>query len=294
MVVLAGFSYCASYSSVFRIGSRVSARIMSGEIVERSDLETVDAVASPAFIKGAICKDDNENMVLCCGEASSNGNCSQSYVQAYTSLTLDTLRGPKFYCFECQYSLHTLLSMITHMKMHRKPFCPICFRMYAQESEVNAHTAAVHPMLFPNGDPRSFVRIGEEDSFFPTEVPPNSPTQEHQGRAELQTRSISFLLEQKLRKHQTMINRAIQCEAQKLKARRAVSDDEAEIRGARKARKIYGAIGKARLAGKVHKRTKSKPAGPMTAKDDEQSADKSLRRLTSRFGRAISLKVPQF
>ncbi|XP_035915967.1 uncharacterized protein LOC118513831 [Anopheles stephensi] len=116
---------------------------MSTETVERSEsAETVNAVAAPVFKQDAICKDENENMVLYCGEASSNRNCSQSYVQAYTSLTLDSLRGPKFYCFECQYSLHTLLSMITHMKMHRKPFCPICFRMYAHESEVNAHTAA--------------------------------------------------------------------------------------------------------------------------------------------------------
>uniref|UniRef100_A0A182Y018 Uncharacterized protein n=1 Tax=Anopheles stephensi TaxID=30069 RepID=A0A182Y018_ANOST len=217
-------------------------------------------------------------MVLYCGEASSNRNCSQSYVQAYTSLTLDSLRGPKFYCFECQYSLHTLLSMITHMKMHRKPFCPICFRMYAHESEV--------------------------DSCFPTEVPPNSPTQEyHQGQLELQAglrninnRSISFLLAQKLRKHQAAMNRGVQLEAQKLKARRAVSvDDGAVIRGAGKSRNSLRAPGKARLSGKVHKRNTSKPAAPRTAtKDGEESADHSLRRLTSRFGRAISLKVPQF
>uniref|UniRef100_A0A182T439 C2H2-type domain-containing protein n=1 Tax=Anopheles maculatus TaxID=74869 RepID=A0A182T439_9DIPT len=265
------------------------------ETVERSELETVDAVAVPVFKKDAICKDVNENMVLCCGEASSNSNCSQSYVQAYTSFTLEALRGPKFYCFECEYYLHTLLSMITHMKMHRKPFCPICFRMFAHESEVNAHTAAVHPKLFSNVDSNSFVPLGEEDSSFSMEVPPNSPTQEHQGCGELQNRSISFLLAQKLRKHQAMLNRAIQSEAQKVTARRAVSADEKAIRGAGKASNIHRASGKARLAGKVHKRSKSKPAAPTkAAKGGEESADNSLRRLTSRFGRAISLKVPQF
>lgn len=276
---------------------------MSAETVERSEPVAKEAAAADAvFQKDAICKDENENMVRFCGEASSNGiNCSQSYVQAYTSLTLDSFRGPKFYCFQCKYSLHTLLSMTTHMKMHRKPFCPVCFQTFAHESEVNAHTASVHPKMFSNVELNSFVRLGGEDSWCPMEVPPNSPTQEHKGRGDLQTglrdlnsRSISVLLAQKLRNHQAKMNRAIRCEAQKLKARRAVSVDEAELRGASKARNNRRTIGKARLAGNVVKITKSKQAAPTATKGSEETADHSLRRLTSRFGRAISLKVPQF
>ncbi|XP_050078358.1 uncharacterized protein LOC126565242 [Anopheles maculipalpis] len=273
---------------------------MSTEILESSELVTVDASnAGSVFQKDAICKDANGNMVLFCEEASSNGiNCSQGYLQAYTSLALDTFRGPKFYCFQCQYSLNTLLSMTTHMKMHLKPFCPICFQIFAHESEVNAHTAGIHPTLFSNADLNPYARSGEEDPCFTTEAPPNSPTNEYQGRMDLQTgfrdlnnRSIPFLVAQKLRKHQEKLNRTLRSATQKLKARRAVSVDGTEFLGAAQARNT---IGKARLARKMHKITKPKQSTSTVTKGGEESADNSLRRLTSRFGRVINLKVPQF
>uniref|UniRef100_A0AAG5DFC7 C2H2-type domain-containing protein n=1 Tax=Anopheles atroparvus TaxID=41427 RepID=A0AAG5DFC7_ANOAO len=45
-------------------------------------------------------------------------------------------RGPKFYCHLCEDFFHTRLSMITHMKMHGMPFCPVCFAMFPQALDV--------------------------------------------------------------------------------------------------------------------------------------------------------------
>lgn len=58
-------------------------------------------------------------------------------MKTITSLTMSrTLRGPKYHCYDCDYVLPTRLSMNTHMKMHRKPFCPICYTTFAEEQEV--------------------------------------------------------------------------------------------------------------------------------------------------------------
>uniref|UniRef100_A0A182R0Z2 C2H2-type domain-containing protein n=1 Tax=Anopheles farauti TaxID=69004 RepID=A0A182R0Z2_9DIPT len=73
-----------------------------------------------------------------------------SYLQALTtnSLMNNTGRGPKFYCYQCDYFLHTQLSMITHMKMHRKPFCPICFEVFEDdEGLIAAEYPPVHVLI---------------------------------------------------------------------------------------------------------------------------------------------------
>uniref|UniRef100_A0A182W7A8 C2H2-type domain-containing protein n=1 Tax=Anopheles minimus TaxID=112268 RepID=A0A182W7A8_9DIPT len=280
---------------------------MSAETVGHSDREPVeDAV----FEKGAIFKDENENTQLCIGEASVNGGISQSYMKALTTLSLNTtLRGPKFYCYECDYYLHTRLSMITHMKMHRKPFCPVCFSMFSDEYEVHVHIAELHSMLFPTVVAHPVVQLDEavgkeEGCFFQTDVPPNSPNPEYKERSNPENESgtmhdsssIPFLIGEKLRQHQELLNLGEETKKPlNTSPEDSKSADEIESHKPRKARHYRGErerlLSIAGVTGKVHKATKPNVSG---AKSGENTADTSLKRLTSRFGRVISLKVPQF
>uniref|UniRef100_A0A182RC77 C2H2-type domain-containing protein n=1 Tax=Anopheles funestus TaxID=62324 RepID=A0A182RC77_ANOFN len=275
---------------------------MSAEAAGRTDHETpVDAV----FEKGAICKDENENMKLCYGEASLNDGFSQSYMKTLTSLSLNTaIRGPKFYCYECDYYLHTLLSMTTHMKMHRKPFCPICFRMFCDEIVVDAHIAEIHSTLFPNGIVRPLFRLGEAGE---TEVPPNSPTQEYRARSiqnnglgTINSTSISLLIVEKLRQHQKKLNLSVESKRHMKTPHQHEPVDEPVSRKTRKTRNYRKErerlISISGATGKVQKGTKPKLATSRIsdANSAEDTAETSLKRLTSRFGRVISLKVPQF
>uniref|UniRef100_A0A182MTF0 C2H2-type domain-containing protein n=1 Tax=Anopheles culicifacies TaxID=139723 RepID=A0A182MTF0_9DIPT len=284
---------------------------MSAEAVGRMDQETVDDVV---FVKGAICKDENENTELCIGEATLNGGVAQSYMKILTTLSLNTTkRGPKFYCYACDYYLHTRLSMTTHMKMHRNPFCPICFRMFLSESELHAHITEQHAQLFPTGSAHPVIQLDEalgkgEGYFYHTEAPPNSPTQEYEERSiprnapgTINDSSISFLVMEKLRQHQELLN----CGEEENKLLNTSSGcfkpaDEAVSYKPRKTRSYRGEgerlLSIAGVTGKVHKATKPKQitSRVSSAKGGDDTADTSLKRLTSRFGRVISLKVPQF
>ncbi|XP_053665926.1 uncharacterized protein LOC128715069 [Anopheles marshallii] len=280
---------------------------MSTEAVGRSDHETSVATVPE---KGSICKDENENTELCFGEASLNGGFSESYMKTLTTLSLNTtMRGPKHYCYECDYYLHTQLSMTTHMKMHRKPFCPICFRMFLDEAEVHVHIAELHSNLFPNA---VAWPVFEDDSFSQTEAPPNSPTQEYKTRSTQDDRlgminnnTISLWKEkivEKLRQHQQILNFGVQSKGRQLKSSRSHSEPSMET-NSRKPRKTRNYRGEserllsiAGVTGKVHKGSKPKPIAPRTpdVKSNGDTANTSLKMLTSRFGRVISLKVPQF
>ncbi|XP_052896701.1 uncharacterized protein LOC128303695 [Anopheles moucheti] len=281
---------------------------MSADALARSDTETPEAAVSEM---GSICKDENENTELCFDrEASLNGGFSQSYMKALTTLSLNTtIRGPKHYCYECDYYLHTQLSMTTHMKMHRKPFCPICFRMFLDETEVHVHIKELHSNLLQNAVARSVV---EEDSFLQTEVPPNSPTQEYKARSTRDERlgminnhTISLWKEkivEKLRQHQQILNHGVQSKGRQLKSARSHSEHDMET-NSRKPRKIRNYRGEserllsiAGITGKVHKNINPKAITPRTpdAKSNGDTGNTSLKLLTSRFGRVISLKVPQF
>lgn len=121
-------------------------------------------------------------------------------------------RGPKFFCHICEHFLHTRLSMITHMKMHRMPFCPVCFAMFHRVVDVNSHMVELHPDI-TSAEEIIPALVSEEmlcieDSI----VPPNSPNYNDQQSVTLDqlngkldtnnNNSISSLLVEKLREHQ--------------------------------------------------------------------------------------------
>ncbi|EDO63597.1 AGAP008040-PA [Anopheles gambiae str. PEST] len=210
-----------------------------------------------------------------------------------------TLRGPKYHCYDCDYVLPTRLSMNTHMKMHRKPFCPICYTTFAEEQEVD------EPIV-----------VKEEHAFFQTEVPPNSPTHEYHGLSELEygfahsnNSSIPLLLAEKLREHQEMVNRGMQSRKRldsshhqrhsldETEARSVIKSHRNSYTGRRDRRpSIAGVTGKVhKPASKPNRATPSTPkAGTSARGESVDSADTALKRITSRFGRSISLKIPQF
>uniref|UniRef100_A0A182JR61 C2H2-type domain-containing protein n=1 Tax=Anopheles christyi TaxID=43041 RepID=A0A182JR61_9DIPT len=284
--------------------------------------DTENASSETVHDRGAICKDVNENIRHCFAEdVSLADNVPPSYMQAITSLTLNsTIRGPKFYCFDCDYYLHTRLSMNTHMKMHRKPFCPICFRTFVEDHEASAHTAEFHPVFFPAATTTLIaldepIVVKEEHPLFQTEAPPNSPTHEYKGLSELDygfvnnnNNSIPFLLAEKLRDHQAMMNLGVRSRKQlDTTLLQCNSLDETETRGVIKSRgncrsgmrnrrlSIAGVTGKVHKPGNKPKSTPSTPkSGNSLRGESVDSADNAMKRITSRFGRSISLKVPQF
>uniref|UniRef100_A0A182PXI0 C2H2-type domain-containing protein n=1 Tax=Anopheles epiroticus TaxID=199890 RepID=A0A182PXI0_9DIPT len=286
---------------------------------------TESASSHDVFEKGAICKLENENIEHCVGEDGSEANSVQpNYMKTITTLTLNAnVRGPKFYCCDCNYYLHTHLSMNTHMKMHRQPFCPICFQTFSEESDAIAHTANFHGFFFPNAMPvppvEQQMQIVEENPFDQTEAPPNSPTHEYtvdlggRSSSELEygfvnssnnnNNSIPFLLAEKLREHQTTTNHGLRTRNQlypshlpgnsgQLGAGEAVNTANRRSATSHRRSSIVGVLEK------VHKpssKPKSTPkAGSSSRVNSEEPEDNVLKRITSRFGRSISLKVPQF
>uniref|UniRef100_A0A182WUA3 C2H2-type domain-containing protein n=1 Tax=Anopheles quadriannulatus TaxID=34691 RepID=A0A182WUA3_ANOQN len=298
---------------------------MSSETMDSSESASCEAV----FGKEAICKDVNNNGICLEDAAALPDSIPPSYMKTITSLTMSrTLRGPKYHCYDCDYVLPTRLSMNTHMKMHRKPFCPICYTTFAEEQEVTAHTAENHSILFSTAitplvvlDEPIVVKdepivVKEEHAFFQTEVPPNSPTHEYHGLSEMEygfahsnNSSIPLLLAEKLREHQEMVNRGMQSRKRLDSSRhQRHSLDETEARSVIKSHRnsytgrrdrrpsIAGVTGKVhKPASKPNRATPSTPkAGTSARGESVDSADTALKRITSRFGRSISLKIPQF
>ncbi|XP_058058970.1 uncharacterized protein LOC131209843 [Anopheles bellator] len=207
-------------------------------------------------------------------------NSSYSFMKQLTAITLAYQeRGPKFFCDECDYYIHTRLSMITHMKMHHVPFCPVCFDTFQYDQEVSTHVTDCHPDIV-----QSDV---VEEAEFPagytgaTVAPPNSPNRycEDVKQTTLDdSNSIPAQLVKKLREHQRRSNKSVQI-------RRISRDDSIKKPLSQSSSPSFGL-----------RKMASKPKDARAAIRTRNMAqtDDGLVRVTSRFGRAISLKVPQF
>ncbi|XP_053673601.1 uncharacterized protein LOC128723859 [Anopheles nili] len=234
------------------------------------------------------------------------------YMETLTTLTLqNSVRGPKFYCYLCDYYLHTRLSMITHMKMHLKPFCVVCFETFTTCMDMNAHALESHPYVFPTAA-ISRIEVGDFFDFSQTEAPPNSPNHSFETQLDLNAdfvnnNSIPTLLTEKLLEHQMEVE---QRDSNIVNSDDILNHQPEEIQKtpsppqANKAPTTRNSRTKEKRTppvvstGKVLKNSKPKGSASKivsTMRTERVDRDDSvLRRITSRFGRSISLKVPQF
>ncbi|XP_058124113.1 probable serine/threonine-protein kinase DDB_G0280133 [Anopheles ziemanni] len=218
-------------------------------------------------------------------------------------------RGPKFFCHICEHFLHTRLSMITHMKMHRMPFCPVCFAMFHRPVDVNSHIVELHPEITTTEIIPALVTeemLSIEDSI----VPPNSPNNNEQqnitqeqlnGKLDTNNNnSMSSLLVEKLREHQ-IANGLVDDEGQhnqhdfEIDTETQLTSNPADgngrsMRNNDKKPVSSGSSGKApKGKPKSSPKTNAGTKGPSNAGQED-----NIMKVTSRFGRSISLKIPQF
>ncbi|XP_052864456.1 uncharacterized protein LOC128271063 [Anopheles cruzii] len=207
-------------------------------------------------------------------------NSSYCFMKQLTAIALPHQeRGPKFFCYECDYYIHTRLSMITHMKMHMMPFCPVCFDTFQYDQEVSVHVIDCHPDIVQNDVvEQAEFPVGYTDA---TVAPPNSPNRccEDVKHTTLDdSSSIPVQLAKKLREHQRRSNKSVQIG-------RISRDDSIKKPFSQSSSPSFGL-----------RKMASKPKDARSAIRTRNMAqtDDVLVRVTSRFGRAISLKVPQF
>lgn len=189
-------------------------------------------------------------------------------------------RGPKFQCHVCHNAVHTRLSMTTHMKMHMKPFCEVCFCLFESKDAVHRHVISVHPEVVI----RDSTSPSKDFYALQTIAPPNTPTNPV---SDDEMRAIENLI--------NPISIIPQVVADKLLSKG--TSDKAGLSIGKKLQSHVGA-----LQTNV-KRAKKKPMGlrrklkrkqPRSSVAELTKPDNILKKITSRFGRAISLKVPQY
>ncbi|XP_050088766.1 uncharacterized protein LOC126573027 [Anopheles aquasalis] len=213
---------------------------------------------------------------------SKSSETNYSFMKHFTTKNLFCCKGrnPKFFCFTCGYFIQTRLSMITHMKMHRKPFCAICFETFHDDDDVPIHILENHPE-FSGNDGRP---IAQPAYSSPTVAPPNSPSRcdEHtnggtgfQRDGMMSSHSVS-LVTMKLEEHQRKNAKPGRNIHQRLNRYDTIQRPAKSQSGSRSMKKTH----KLKCMSKTIQNT-----------DQEDTA---LVRITSRFGRSISLKVPQF
>lgn len=190
-------------------------------------------------------------------------------------MNLSDTRGPKFLCQECRYPTNTRLSMVTHMKMHLRPFCEACFAIFDCQEAVHAHIRATHPEV---------VLLGECKDFYcmQTVAPPNTPTP----LSDDEMKTIEGLVNPIVKypfSFQNCHTEETEGEATNEDEPRLVIDDGPRPRG-RPRKSQQPAVVKRTLKKKKVKKVKVEDVTP----------DNVLKKITSRFGRSISLKMPQF
>lgn len=205
-------------------------------------------------------------------------------------MNLSEKRGPKFLCQECRYPTNTRLSMVTHMKIHLRPFCEACFAVFDSQDGVvrclaparliellketlpqHTHIRAAHPE----------VVLGESKDFYclQTVAPPNTPTP----LSDDEMKTIEGLVNPIVKypfsfQHQE----ETEGEATNEDEPRLVIDDGPRPRG--RPKKSQTPVVKRTLKKKKFKKVKVEDTTP----------DNVMKKITSRFGRSISLKMPQF
>lgn len=211
-------------------------------------------------------------------------NTSQVYNIIQNKLNLCEKRGPKFICRECRYVLHTRLSMVTHMKMHLKPFCEVCFNLFDTKDAVHRHIESNHPEVVP----RDHSSSTSSKDFYCLQIvaPPNTPTPMSDDEVttfeELNNSIVKFPV------HVAAINKLLSKDdtdgVSTEDEQQLVIDDRSTPGKSRGRPKKTTSL----------KRTLKKKTNKAKVKDVNATPDVAMKKITSRFGRAISLKMPQY
>lgn len=190
-------------------------------------------------------------------------------------MNLSEKRGPKYLCHECRYPLHTRLSMVTHMKMHLRPFCEACFAVFDSKEAVHSHIRATHPE----------VVLGESKDFYSlqTVAPPNTPTP----LSDDEMKAIEGLVNPIVKYPFSFQQEDTEGDVTNEDEPRLVIDDAPRPaqRGRPRKNQQSPAVVKKSLKKKKVKKIKVV---------EDSTPDSVMKKITSRFGRSISLKMPQF
>lgn len=198
-------------------------------------------------------------------------------------MNLSEKRGPKFLCQECRYPVHTRLSMVTHMKMHLRPFCEACFSIFDSQDAVHTHIRATHPE----------VLLGEAKDFYcmQTVAPPNTPTP----LSDDEMKTIEGLVNPIVKYPFSFQHQQEETEGEATNEEdepRLVIDDGPRPRGRpRKSQQQHTPVQQQQPI--VKKSLKKKKVKKIKIVEDT-TPDNVMKKITSRFGRSISLKMPQF
>lgn len=253
----------ANFSFVYEPDSSGFSSLSAGEIIPISELPEDDELE---------CFDVNKE---------------PAYNIVQSKMNLNEKRGPKYLCRECRYPMHTRLSMITHMKMHLKPFCEVCFATFESKDIVHRHIGSAHPEVVIRD--RTPPPSSSMDYYYlQTIAPPNTPNP----ISDDEMRTIEGLVNPivKLPVNAAAVHKLLGQEdtdggVSTEDEHRLVIDDRpprpVAIRGRPKKKP---AVLKRQLKKKSNKGKINEVAKP----------DNILKKITSRFGRAISLKIPQY
>ncbi|XP_055546626.1 uncharacterized protein LOC129730980 [Wyeomyia smithii] len=199
-------------------------------------------------------------------------------------LNLNEKRGPKFLCQECCYSMHTRLSMITHMKMHLKPFCEVCFVMFETQDAVIGHINAFHPeVVVRDGTPTP-----KDYYYMQTIAPPNTPNP----ISDDEMRTIEGLVNPIVKNPVNALTvTKILSQQENVDATISTDDEHGLVidEQTRRPRAMPRKRSTPGLKRQIKKKSsvKGKPV-------DGSKQENVMKKITSRFGRAISLKIPQY
>lgn len=199
-------------------------------------------------------------------------------------LNLCEKRGPKFACRECRYVVPTRLSMVTHMKMHQRPFCEVCFHSFDSKKAVHNHIESKHPEVVVRE--RTPTPLSRDFYCLQTVAPPNTPNP----MSDDEMFAIEELLSpvsKKVPVTVAVVQKLLSTEetdggVSTEDEQRLVIDDRAVPGSSRGRPKTKNALKRPLKKKKVNK-TKLK-----------DTPDTVMKKITSRFGRCISLKMPQF
>ncbi|XP_058447626.1 uncharacterized protein LOC131428008 [Malaya genurostris] len=212
-------------------------------------------------------------------------NINVLYNIVQNKMDLGEKRGPKFLCEECGYRMHTRLSMITHMKMHLKPFCQVCFRVFNSTDAVNCHINSTHPEVIIAD--RATTSTPKDYYYMQTIAPPNTPNP----ISDDEMRTIESLVNPivKLPINATAVhklfNRDDIDETFSTEDEHGLVIDERPQKVKRKRSIKKPPVLKRQLKKKIISKVKN---------SDDSKPENVMKKITSRFGRAISLKLPQY
>ncbi|XP_065083785.1 uncharacterized protein LOC135705860 [Ochlerotatus camptorhynchus] len=202
-------------------------------------------------------------------------------------LNLCEKRGPKFICRECRYVVHTRLSMVTHMKMHLKPFCEVCFSLFDSKDAVRRHIESAHPEVVLRD--RSPPPPSSDFYCFQTVAPPNTPTpisdDEMATFEELINPIVKFPVNVAA-VHKLLHNEDTDGVSTEDEQRLVI--DDGSTPGPSRGRPVRP------KKTPTLKRTLKKKPNKVKIKDVTATPDSVMKKITSRFGRSISLKMPQY